>query len=82
MIEVKQLGSNVTEIFIDGDSPKLVIVSYETPVLYWQNGHAYVTTEKHSRTTTKHINKWLADNAVKPERVIPVPQCELDSVLC
>jgi hypothetical protein len=36
-----------------------VLFSYCTPVASWENGQFYKTEKKWSKTTTRHINKWL-----------------------
>jgi hypothetical protein len=56
-MKVKNLGANKTEIVID-DRHK-IFVSYETPVAARIGAKFYRTSEKFSRTTSKHINQWL-----------------------
>ncbi len=56
-MRVKSIGSNMTEITV-GDWT--VLVSYETPVAAYTPKQGYFrTSEFHSRTTSKHINRWL-----------------------
>jgi len=62
-MKVKNLGANKTEIVID-DRHK-IFVSYETPVAARIGAKFYRTSEKFSRTTSKHINQWL--DGVKAE---------------
>jgi hypothetical protein len=50
------LGSNQTELQMDGVT---ILFSYRTPVACIHGGEAYKTEKKWSKTTTKHINKWL-----------------------
>ncbi len=51
------LGANQTVITLaNGDQ---VFYSYNTPVAAFISGRGFVRTEeKHSSTTSKHINKW------------------------
>jgi hypothetical protein len=56
------LGKNQTEINLDGGLT--VFFSYNTPVACrWHNGNGqfvhYVTARKWSRTTARHIHKWV-----------------------
>jgi hypothetical protein len=56
-MKLKQLGPNQTEVEVDGNR---VLFSYETPVaVKFANGDAWRTAKKWSRTTTRHINRWL-----------------------
>ena len=57
-MRLRQIGSNQTElIFNDGTQ---VLFSYETPVAVSTINGMFVTEQKYSNTTTKHINKWCA----------------------
>ena len=52
------IASNQTELEIGNGV--LVFFSYKTPVAAFIPGQGYIrTSEKWSRTTSKHINKWL-----------------------
>lgn len=65
-MKLNPIGPNQTEI----DTGKmLVLFSYKTPVAAMTNGGVYRTEEKHSNTTSRHINAWLdGRNAeVKPQ---------------
>jgi hypothetical protein len=57
-MKIKSHGANMTEVlFSDRTS---LFFSYETPVgAYIPNEGFYITDKKWSRTTSKHINKWL-----------------------
>lgn len=57
-MRVEPIGSNMTQVTTRSH---IVLVSYRTPVAFEDrcSGQCYRTTEKHSRTTSKHINKWL-----------------------
>lgn len=54
------LAANMTEIVIGNRS---VLFSYKTPVALHIEGIGYIVTDKKwSRTTSKHINKFLNGN--------------------
>ena len=77
-MNLKPLASNMTEVKI-GD--KKVLFSYETPVACYNPGlirtNPYFKTNKFwSKTTTKHINKWLNGQVA-----VEIPQEELDNLL-
>lgn len=56
------LGNNINEIVIGNRS---VLFSYKTPVALHIEGMGYIVTEKYwSKTTSRHINKFL--NGEKP----------------
>lgn len=55
---LKQLGPNKTEVTINN---LRILYSYETPVAVAKDGVALITDEYHSRTTSKHINSWIAE---------------------
>jgi hypothetical protein len=57
-MNLKPLGANQTEVYTD---KVIVLFSYQTPVAYLDNstGKTYRTSKYWSKTTTKHINKWL-----------------------
>ena len=55
-MKLKQIGSNMTELNINGVS---VLFSYDTPVAGWDSDGSFRTDEHYSPTTTKHINKYL-----------------------
>ena len=58
MIKLKQLASNMTCLYKDGNE---ILFSYQTPVaVYDAKRDEYLRTEtKYSQTTSRHINKWL-----------------------
>ena len=58
MIKLKQLASNMTCLYKDGNE---ILFSYQTPVaVYDVKRDEYLRTEtKFSQTTSRHINKWL-----------------------
>jgi hypothetical protein len=56
-LRATSIGSNQLEI---QHGENLYLVSYQTPVaVYIKNAGYFRTTTKFSRTTSKHINKWL-----------------------
>ena len=57
-MNLNPIKQNMTEVEILGLK---ILFSYKTPVAYIDNktGEAYQTSKKWSRTTTRHINKWL-----------------------
>lgn len=69
-----KLNKNLTEVYIN-DNIK-ILFSYEKPVavlntevktifgMPWQVNTVKRTKTKYSKTTTKHINKWINDNRV------------------
>lgn len=68
------LGSNMTVL---NTTRARVFFSYETPVAGYIPGRGYVKTDRHySKTTSKHINKYLG--GCKAEIV---PQSEIDALL-
>ena len=74
-LKVKPLASNMTLL----DTPQaLVLFSYATPVAsYDKKTYNYSRTEKKwSKTTTRHINKWL-DGV----QAIEQPQTYFDNLL-
>lgn len=80
-MNIKPLGSNQTELRLtDGTT---VLFSYETPVACAtfqgddMNFAYYKTDMKWSKTTSKHINKWLAG----VDEVIVKPQSFFDELV-
>lgn len=60
-MKLNTFGNNQTEIEL-GDS-LVMFFSYSTPVACYIRDKGYFrTSEKHSNTTTKHINNWLGDD--------------------
>ena len=81
-MKLKKIGNNETEITLNDGSQ--ILFSYETPVCVRTEAmhcgqmqtRVCFTTEKYSRTTTGHINKWLKDNW---DVQMAVPQSEIDN---
>lgn len=70
---LRQLGSNMTLLVFPG---KEIFFSYETPVGAWTFDRGYiVSTTWYSRTTSKHITKWLDG-----KRATAVEQSEIDNL--
>jgi hypothetical protein len=55
-MRLNPIGSNMTEICVNGAK---VLFSYQTPVACEFHGKLYKTEKKWSKTTSRHINKWL-----------------------
>lgn len=77
-MKVQPIGSNQTEVSLaDGTE---VLISYQTPVAALVPGKGWIrTATKWSVTTSKHINRWLAENCGGD--VATVPQWELDQLV-
>ena len=60
-MKVTPIGTNKTEVSLaDGTE---ILFSYSQPVAALVPGRGWIRTNKFwSVTTSKHINKWLADN--------------------
>lgn len=57
-MKLSPIGSNVTQIEFKNGT--VVLFSYKTPVAAFIPGEGYVRTKtQYSRTTSKHINKWV-----------------------
>lgn len=56
-MKVNNIGSNMTEVDLEGGDS--ILISYKTPVAADINGHCFKTDRKWSKTTSRHINKWL-----------------------
>jgi hypothetical protein len=53
---IRSIAANQTEVTIGGNR---FFVSYETPVACYMDGTYYKEDSSSSRTTARHINKWL-----------------------
>ena len=81
-MKLKLIGSNQTELNLEDGTQ--VFFSYETPVcviteamhLGKKQTRVCVTKEKYSRTTSKHINNWVANQS---EIIQMVEQSEIDN---
>lgn len=62
-MNIKNLGANQTELSLNDNVT--ILFSYQTPVAAWYVGGFFCTNKKYSKTTTRHINKWL--NGAKAE---------------
>jgi hypothetical protein len=56
-MRIKPIASNMTELVLNDGTQ--VLFSYETPVACKLNHNYYRTSYKWSKTTSRHINKWL-----------------------
>lgn len=74
-MKIKPIASNQTELHLP--SGAVILFSYETPVAANLAEGGFVrTSTKWSKTTSKHINQWLAGATAKE-----VAQSELDSMV-
>jgi hypothetical protein len=75
---VKQVTVSSTQVSLaDGTE---VLYSYSTPVAALVPGKGWIRTEQfYSKTTSKHINAWLAKNC--GGTVQTVPQWEVDQLV-
>jgi hypothetical protein len=78
-MKLTPLASNMTEVEI-GD--KTVLFSYKIPVAYHDSTGVYRTNKYWSKTTSKHINKWLKWNNFSIAFPAPkdLEQAELDAL--
>ena len=68
-MNIKQVGSNQTELHLDNGN--IVFFSYETPVAAYTETLGYIKTDKrYSVTTTKHVNKWAGHHMTVPQATI------------
>lgn len=74
-MKLKQLGSNQT--ILETNHGWLILYSYETPVAGYNPilNVWFKTAQKHSVTTTRHINKWLDGR-----NAIALPQADIDNI--
>ena len=77
-MKIKLLGANQTEVQLSDHYETQIFFSYEQAVCVRTADGCFVTTEKYSRTTSKHINNWVANlsNIIKM-----VPQSEIDKLV-
>jgi hypothetical protein len=76
-MKLKLLGSNQTEVNFDNGN--CIFFSYEQAVCVRNENGCFVTDEKYSQTTSRHINKWIAN--LSNTIIKMVPQSELDTML-
>jgi hypothetical protein len=77
-MKLKLIGANQTEVQLSDHYETQIFFSYEQAVCVRNADGCFVTTEKYSRTTSKHINKWVAglSNIIKM-----VPQSKIDNLV-
>jgi hypothetical protein len=66
---LKHVGRNQTELSRNSEFANDIVVfySYETPVAAFLAGRGYFrSTKTYSRTTSKHITKWLGGADAQP----------------
>jgi hypothetical protein len=66
-MRIKHINMNMTELELQDGT--LVLFSYQTPVASFRDGKFYKTSRSWSKTTSRHINKWIAGH---------VDQCYLE----
>ena len=71
-MKLRKIGSNMSTMTLSGTE---VLFSYATPVAYRSGGRYYVTDEKFSVTTTRHVNKWTTANRET------VPQAQIEALV-
>ena len=78
IMKLKQIGANQTEVQLSDHYETQIFFSYEQAVCVRTANGCFVTTAKYSITTSKHINKWIANlsNIVKM-----VPQSKIDNLV-
>lgn len=64
-MRLNNIASNMTEITLANGTQ--VLFSYRTPVASWENGQFYKTNKFWSKTTSRHINKWVHLAVEKPQ---------------
>ena len=78
-MNLKPIAANQNEVELP--SGVTVFFSYRTPVAAHIPGKGYIKTEKHwSRTTSKHINQFIARNGGSGA-VMTKPQSFFDSLV-
>ena len=77
-MKIKIIGANQTEVILADHYETQIFFSYEQAVCVRTADGCFVTEEKYSRTTSKHINKWIANlsNIIKM-----VPQSKIDNLV-
>jgi hypothetical protein len=71
-MELNPIAANMTEIRLNAG--KLILFSYQTPVASWEDGKFYITADRWSNTTQRHINKWLKEFSSDRKAAEIVPQ--------
>jgi len=61
-VKRNQIGNNETELTNEADTV-VVLFSYDIPVAAQVDTNYSRTVQHYSKTTTRHINKWLPANA-------------------
>jgi hypothetical protein len=80
-MKLKLLGANQTEVQLSDHYERQTIqifFSYEQAVCVRNENGCFVTEEKYSRTTSKHINNWVANLS---DIIKMVPQSEIDNMV-
>ena len=64
-MKLKPIANNMNELTLANGTQ--VLFSYQTPVASWENGQFYKTEKFWSKTTSRHINKWVDCAISKPQ---------------
>ena len=78
IMKLKIIGANQTEVQLSDHYETQIFFSYEQAVCVRNEDGCFVTTEKYSRTTSKHINKWISG---LHHIIMMVPQYEFDNIV-
>ena len=75
-MELIPLAANMTEVRLNAGTMqgKVILFSYKTPVASWEDGKFYITADRWSNTTQRHINKWLKEFCADRKAAEIVPQ--------
>ena len=74
-MQIERIGDNETKVYT---SVYTVLFSYNTPVGFFNGNKYYRTDEFHSRTTSRHINKWL--EGISADRISQITQKDIEQV--
>ena len=77
-MKMNNIGSNMCEVTTRKET---ILFSYNTPVALLSDGTLFVTEEKHSVTTQRHINKWIKDNRLCRSDAITKEQSYFDNLV-
>ena len=78
-LKLKPIGSNHSELTYRNENGEdiTILFSYQTPVAGYDEHGAFRTDEKFSRTTSKHINKYLGGKDVGRT----IPQADIEGMV-
>ena len=80
-MELKSFAKNRTLLIFNNGITE-IFFSYETPVAGYSDKLGYIKTNKwYSATTTRHINKYLKESTLNPDKVKEVDQSVIDDLI-